>query len=71
MRDHTTSVRTHVLICAVLIGLTVLTVGVSFAPIAGQWHIIIGLVIALAKAVFTVAVCGVPPVAVTIAGAPG
>jgi cytochrome c oxidase subunit 4 len=37
-------------ICAALIVLTVLTVTVSFFPIAGPWHIVIGLVIAILKA---------------------
>src|SRR5262249_1209183 len=40
----------YLVILAILLLLTVLTVGVSFAPLSGQWHITIGLLIAICKA---------------------
>jgi cytochrome c oxidase subunit 4 len=46
--------RTYVIVCIVLILLTFLTVGASRMPIAGRWHVIIGLSIALAKATLVV-----------------
>jgi cytochrome c oxidase subunit 4 len=50
MVEQVISSRTYVLVCAVLVLLTVLTVGFSFAPVSGVWHIVVGLLIALAKA---------------------
>ena len=38
------------IVCAVLIALTILTVGVSFFPVHGVWRIVIGLTIAFCKA---------------------
>src|SRR5690349_1924201 len=54
MEGRTISAKTYVAICAILILLTFLTVGVSFLPISGRWHTIIGLTIALAKATLVV-----------------
>jgi cytochrome c oxidase subunit 4 len=54
MAERGIRVRTYIIVCALLILLTVLTVGVSFAPIAGQWHVIIGLTIAVTKATLVV-----------------
>lgn len=45
---------TYVLVCIVLVLLTVLTVGVSFLPLGGDWHIGVGLAIALCKATLVV-----------------
>ena len=50
MHTHTPSVRTYVIILVLLILMTIATVGISFAQIAGGWHIGIGLAIALVKA---------------------
>src|ERR1022692_3696646 len=50
MEERMIKVRTYVIICALLILLTCLTVGVSYVQLAGRWHLIIGLAIALAKA---------------------
>jgi cytochrome c oxidase subunit 4 len=43
-------VRTYVLVCGILILLTFLTVGFSFLPVAGFWHLLVGLLIGLCKA---------------------
>jgi cytochrome c oxidase subunit IV len=50
MTGHAISTRTYVTVCAGLILLTFLTVGVSLLDIAGYWHITLGLVIAVCKA---------------------
>ncbi len=50
MTEHTIAPRTYVIVCGLLILLTVLTVGVSFAHVAAEWHIVIGLLIAVCKA---------------------
>jgi len=50
MAARTISPRTHVVVCAALIALTVVTVGVSFAPLAGIWHSVVGMAIAVCKA---------------------
>ncbi len=50
MAERTIAGRTYVVVCALLIVLTVLTVRVSFIPLAGIWHIVIGLIIAICKA---------------------
>ena len=54
MAERTITTGTYVIVCAVLIVLTVLTVGVSFIPLEGIWHIIIGLTIALCKGALVV-----------------
>ncbi len=41
---------TYVVVCVVLVVLTVGTVAISFIPLEGGWHVIIGLIIAAAKA---------------------
>ena len=50
MQERVIKPRTYILVGALLIGLTFLTVGVSFFPVAGHWHIILGLTIAAGKA---------------------
>jgi cytochrome c oxidase subunit 4 len=50
MAERTIAPRTYVIVCVLLVLLTVLTVGVSFAHVEGVWHIVIGLLIALCKA---------------------
>ena len=40
----------YIAVLIVLVILTCLTVGVSFIPLAGNWHLILGLTIALCKA---------------------
>jgi cytochrome c oxidase subunit 4 len=50
MPERTISSATYLIVCAVLVGLTFLTVGVSFIPLPGVWHIVLGLTIALCKA---------------------
>jgi len=44
------SPATYFLILAVLVVLTFVTVGLSFVPLPGAWHSILGLAIAVAKA---------------------
>ena len=41
---------TFVIVCAVLVVLTFLTVGVSFLPLTGGWHLAAGFLIGLVKA---------------------
>lgn len=53
---HTISVRTYVVVCALLVLLTVLTVGVSFWPVPPVWHTVLGLGIALCKGTLVVLV---------------
>src|SRR5436309_3462269 len=53
MAEHAkvaTTPATYVVICAVLLVLTVLTVRISFVPLTGLWHILLGLGIAVCKA---------------------
>jgi cytochrome c oxidase subunit 4 len=49
MAERTIRARTYVIVCAVLILLTVLTLAVSFFHLPGRWHVTIGLLIALCK----------------------
>jgi cytochrome c oxidase subunit 4 len=46
--DHSPS--TYLTVLALLLVLTVATVGISFVPLEGFWHIVCGLIIALVKA---------------------
>ncbi|HEV3446320.1 MAG TPA: cytochrome C oxidase subunit IV family protein [Gemmataceae bacterium] len=50
MAARTISPTTYVTVCVILILLTLLTVSVSFVPLAGVWHTVVGLVIGLIKA---------------------
>jgi len=51
---HTPSVTTYVVVCALLIVFTVLTVTVSFFDLPGIWHVIIGLCIGAVKGALVV-----------------
>jgi cytochrome c oxidase subunit 4 len=53
-RERTIAARTYVIVCAVLILLTVLTVAVSFLPLPGLWHVVCGLIIACCKATLVI-----------------
>ena len=53
-REHLLTPPTFVIVCAVLVVLTFLTVGVSFLDIGGIWHIVIGLSIAVCKATLVI-----------------
>ncbi len=44
------SPRTYLVVLVLLLGLTILTVAISFAPLAGEWHIVCGLAIGAFKA---------------------
>jgi cytochrome c oxidase subunit 4 len=50
MPERMIPVPTYVVVCAILVLLTFLTVGISFVPLPGVWHTLIGLFIALCKA---------------------
>jgi cytochrome c oxidase subunit 4 len=50
MTERLLSPPGYVVVCVALVALTVLTVGVSFAPLHGPWHIVVGLAIAAVKA---------------------
>jgi cytochrome c oxidase subunit 4 len=51
MPEHRTiAPATYVRVCVVLVALTVVTVGFSFARVPGEWHIAFGLTIGLLKA---------------------
>jgi cytochrome c oxidase subunit 4 len=54
MAERMIAVRTYVIGCALLVVLTVLTVGISFVPLAGSWHLVFGLTIAVCKAALVV-----------------
>jgi cytochrome c oxidase subunit 4 len=56
MHGHLLSPRTYVLIGLTLVGLTFGTMAISFAPMSGVWHTVIGLTIALTKATLVVLV---------------
>ena len=49
-REHVLTPATYTVLCAVLVLLTALTVGVSFLPLEGGWHVAAGLTIGLCKA---------------------
>jgi cytochrome c oxidase subunit 4 len=40
----------YTIVCAILVVLTFATVSISFAPLPGAWHLVLGLIIALCKA---------------------
>ena len=50
MHAREISVPTYVVVCAVLVALTLLTVSVSFFHVSSVWHLLIGLLIAVCKA---------------------
>ena len=54
MAERSISVRTYVVVCALLILLTFLTLGVSLFDLPGIWHIVLGLSIAACKAALVV-----------------
>lgn len=49
MAQRTIAPVTYVIVCVLLVVLTVLTVGISFSPLPGIWHLIAGLTIGLCK----------------------
>lgn len=50
MTGHALTPTHYVVVCVLLVVLTLLTLGVSFIPLAGVWHIVAGLTIGLVKA---------------------
>jgi cytochrome c oxidase subunit 4 len=50
MHAHVVSVRAYAVVLAILIALTVATIGISFLPLSGGWHIAAGLGIGVVKA---------------------
>jgi caa(3)-type oxidase subunit IV len=51
---RTPSVTTYVIVCALLIVFTVLTVTVSFFDLPGIWHVVLGLCIGAVKGALVV-----------------
>jgi cytochrome c oxidase subunit 4 len=51
---HTLTARTYLIVCAILIVLTLLTLSVSFLPLSTSWHVALGLAIGLCKATLIV-----------------
>jgi cytochrome c oxidase subunit 4 len=54
MHKHITTEKTYYLIFAALIGLTLLTVGMSFVHLGEAGHLLVGLIIATTKAALVV-----------------
>ena len=54
MAERSISAQTYVVVCALLILLTFLTLGVSLFDLPGIWHIVLGLAIAACKAALVV-----------------
>ncbi len=54
MPERTISTGARVIVWIVLLLLTILNVSVSFFPIAGIWHLVVGLVIAACQAALVV-----------------
>jgi cytochrome c oxidase subunit IV len=50
MAEHVLTPIAYITVCVLLVLLTILTVAISFVPVEGVWHIVIGLSIGLAKA---------------------
>jgi cytochrome c oxidase subunit 4 len=50
MAERILSPTSYIIIGIILILLTIGTVAISFAPLPGFWHLVIGLAIALSKA---------------------
>jgi cytochrome c oxidase subunit IV len=50
MSERVISISVYFGVLVILMALTLLTVGVSFVPLAGAWHITAGLTIGLMKA---------------------
>ncbi len=50
MAEHIVEPRTYYRVFVTLIALTVLTVSFSRLPVAEEWHLIVGLMVATAKA---------------------
>lgn len=50
MSERAISPATYLIVFLVLVGLTVLTVAMSFLPLAAHWHVVLGLAIAGLKA---------------------
>jgi cytochrome c oxidase subunit 4 len=54
MAEHIVKPKTYTLVFLALMALTAITVGVSRLPIGGEWHMVIGLTIAVAKALLVI-----------------
>lgn len=54
MTSRAISPATYATVCIILVMLTFLTVGVSFAPLPGIGHVVAGLAIGLVKAILVV-----------------
>ena len=56
MSERFQTARPYVVTFAILATLTIATVAASFLPLAGTWHVVIGLTIAAAKASLVLAI---------------
>src|SRR5436190_24150432 len=56
MTEQSLTWRPYVYVCVLLIGLTMATIGLSFLPLDGKWHLGLGLSIATVKASLVVLV---------------
>ena len=54
MAERTLTIRTYVIVGVLLILFTFLTVGTWYFQLAGRWHLLVGLSIALCKAALIV-----------------
>jgi cytochrome c oxidase subunit 4 len=54
MAERVPSPLAYTVVCIQLIFLTILTVSVSFIPLPGIWHIVVGLLIGTCKATLVV-----------------
>jgi caa(3)-type oxidase subunit IV len=52
--ERTISTRTYLLVCALLVLATFLTVGLSFVDLGGGWHLAFGMGIGVCKAALVV-----------------
>ena len=54
MSERIVSQATYLTVFVVLLALTVLTIGLSFVPLHGPWHIALGVTIGLCKATLVI-----------------
>jgi cytochrome c oxidase subunit 4 len=54
MAERILSPSTYIIVCIVMVVLTAVSLAISFIPLAGQWHLIIGVAIGLCKATLVV-----------------
>jgi cytochrome c oxidase subunit 4 len=50
MAERTIAPTTYVIICVLMVAATIISISISFIPMAGAWHATIGLLFGLFKA---------------------